>query len=274
MKKFYVHPAFLLISIWLIFFNDCFLWYIIAVFVHEIGHYFVGKKLGYKIENFSLSPYGVSIDIEGQKIENKDEFFIAFAGPIFNLIIIFIVTAIWWIFPVVYNFTYEFVNINIIMLLFNLLPLYPMDGGRMFVSVFSNFTKRKIALRISIILNLVTSILIFILFIITCFISFNPTLILFPIFLILGCLDIGKECRYEKIDVFCKKFKNFSKVNIYVVSSHTKLRDIIMFQENNKNMLFMVQFDNGNLKLLNNQKLMYLALHNDYESEIELMFKK
>ncbi|MBQ8845140.1 MAG: hypothetical protein IJ008_03900 [Clostridia bacterium] len=245
-----------------------------AVLIHELGHYVVSKRLGYKIENFSLSPYGVSIDIEGQKIENKDEILISLAGPVFNLITIFFVTAIWWIFPIVFNFTYEFVNLNMIILLFNLLPLYPMDGGRVFVSIFSNFVKRKIALKFSIILNLITSIIFFILFIITCFISFNPTLILFPIFLILGCIDIGKECRYEKIDVFCKKFKNFSKANIYIVSSHTKLKDIISFQENNKNMLFMVQFDNGNLKLLNNKKLMYLALHNDYESEIELMFKK
>ena len=87
-QKFGINPAFFLIILWLIinFGFLSFLNYLLAILIHELGHYFVAKWLGYRLSKFSLSPYGVSLSYYGQELEERDDMLIALAGPFSNLI--------------------------------------------------------------------------------------------------------------------------------------------------------------------------------------------
>ena len=184
-RKFNVNPAFFIILIWLIFATDIIVAvsYFLVILIHELGHYYVAKYCGYKLSKFSLSPYGVSLSYYGQTLEQKDEIYIALAGPVVNLVVALITVAFWWMFPTFYLVSYNFVEVNLIIALTNLLPAFPLDGGRVVVSLFSNIVERRKALKITIIFNVVLSVMFFILFFVFCFINFNPSYLLFAVFL-------------------------------------------------------------------------------------------
>lgn len=105
--------------------------------IHEFGHLLAGLLLGMKPEKMEVMPYGVSISFQltpkdyNKKIKNGNQLelkkiLVALAGPITNVIMMVLVlhmnrdifsTLIVW-----YS--------NLLLILFNLLPIYPLDGGR------------------------------------------------------------------------------------------------------------------------------------------------
>ena len=112
--------------------------------IHELGHMLVGILLGFKISSIELMPFGVSIVFDvnyknyNKKIKNGNlinlkKLLIALAGPITNLIfvIIFIISDL-----NLFNIENEIiVYANILICLFNLIPIYPLDGGRIIKNV-------------------------------------------------------------------------------------------------------------------------------------------
>lgn len=275
-RKFNVNPAFFIILIWLIFATDIYVAvsYFLVIFIHELGHYYVAKYCGYKLSKFSLSPYGVSLSYYGQTLEQKDEIYIALAGPVVNLVVALITVAFWWIFPTFYLVSYNFVEVNLIIALTNLLPAFPLDGGRVFVSLFSNIVERRKALKITIIFNVVLSVMFFILFFVFCFINFNPSYLLFAVFLTMGVLDLNFLSKYEKINVFNKKMKNFSKPKIYVINENTKLKDILNKIEGNKTYLFVLMQENGKSTILSDEFILKLSLNFDVNQSLRDLINK
>ena len=275
-RKFNVNPAFFIILIWLIFATDIIVAvsYFLVILIHELGHYYVAKYCGYKLSKFSLSPYGVSLSYYGQTLEQKDEIYIALAGPVVNLVVALITVAFWWIFPTFYLVSYNFVEVNLIIALTNLLPAFPLDGGRIFVSLFSNIVERRKALKITIIFNVVLSVMFFILFFIFCFINFNPTYLLFAVFLTMGVLDLNFLSKYEKINVFNKKMKNFSKPKIYVINENVKLKDILNKIEGNKTYLFVLMQENGKSIILSDEFILKLSLNFDVNQSLRDLINK
>lgn len=275
-RKFNVNPAFFIILIWLIFATDIIVAvsYFLVILIHELGHYYVAKYCGYKLSKFSLSPYGVSLSYYGQTLEQKDEIYIALAGPVVNLAVALITVAFWWMFPTFYLVSYNFVEVNLIIALTNLLPAFPLDGGRVFVSLFSNIVERRKALKITIIFNVVLSVMFFILFFVFCFINFNPSYLLFAVFLTMGVLDLNFLSKYEKINVFNKKMKNFSKPKIYVINENTKLKDILNKIEGNKTYLFVLMQENGKSIILSDEFILKLSLNFDVNQRLRDLINK
>lgn len=275
-RKFNVNPAFFIILIWLIFATDIIVAvsYFLVILIHELGHYYVAKYCGYKLSKFSLSPYGVSLSYYGQTLEQKDEIYIALAGPVVNLAVALITVAFWWIFPTFYLVSYNFVEVNLIIALTNLLPAFPLDGGRVFVSLFSNIVERRKALKITKNFNVVLSVMFFILFFVFCFINFNPTYLLFAVFLTMGVLDLNFLSKYEKINVFNKKMKNFSKPKIYVINENTKLKDILNKIEGNKTYLFVLMQENGKSTILSDEFILKLSLNFDVNQRLRDLINK
>ena len=85
--------------------------------IHEIGHIVTGLVFRMKPEKLEVMPFGLAISFYFN--ENKiKELFVTLAGPITSLVVAILCT------------NQEMAYSNILILLFNLLPLYPLDGGR------------------------------------------------------------------------------------------------------------------------------------------------
>lgn len=258
--KFSFDPISLVVWIWLfvVLGYQSGLAYLFAIVFHEGGHYLVAKKLGYKLDKFSISAYGVSLSYFDQNINRKDELEIALAGPLVNLIFALLTVAFWWIYPATYFFTEAFVKISVILALTNLLPCYPLDGGRMFVDISSSFLSEKLAKKITVIFNVFLSILFMIMFLFLCFQNFNPTFFLFSFFLIFGALDLTKTSKYEKINIFQKQTKNFSKIEFLYVTADTTLQKMLDKMSSSKTVVFCLVLENG--KVINLSEKFVLKL--------------
>ena len=269
-SKFGVNPAFFLILLWLIFNSGVmiFLSYLFAILLHELGHYFMAKTLGYRLSKFSLSPYGVSLSYYGEELEERDDIFIALSGPITNIVCTLLCLALWWIFPVSYTLLSSFVEVSLVIALFNLLPAYPLDGGRVFVSICAKFMERKKAIKLTMIFNILFAFFFFLIFIVLCFIDFNPTYLLFAVFLVLGLLDLNFLSKYEKISAFNKSFKSFSKPRIYVVDENVTIKDMLRRVRKNRTCLFVLIKENGKSVILSDKLMLNISLKVDINSKI------
>lgn len=119
-----------------------------AIF-HELGHLLAGLLLGMKPDKMEIMPYGIAISFRltpkdynkkikhGNLLELK-KIVVALAGPLTNVIMIIvflhmgidIVTSL----MVIYS--------NLLLILFNLLPIYPLDGGRVIKGILHIFLGR------------------------------------------------------------------------------------------------------------------------------------
>lgn len=260
LKKIPIHPSFLLLFLWFVFFKNIlsFIIFFLVVCAHELGHYFVARKLGYRLNSFYIAPYGVNLNYKEKIFSYKDEILIALAGPIVNIFLSILCVALWWIFPQLYHNFHEFVFESMILALVNLLPCYPLDGGRIFVGILSNNMPRKKAIKIVYSLNYIFSCILFLLFIVTAFINFNPTLCLCSSFLLLGVIDSKFESKYQPSILLKKDVKNFTRPYFVVVDVNTPLNILLKHIEANRLTIFVVSYDNKTLFIDEKQVKEYL----------------
>lgn len=115
----------------------------IFAFCHEMGHLLFGLLLGLKPKSLKIMPMGLSIEFQvskeeyNKKIEKATKFqvnkiWIAIAGPLTNFLIILITGIIKQKIPNIYQ---EVVYANVLIGIFNLLPIYPLDGARIIKAI-------------------------------------------------------------------------------------------------------------------------------------------
>ena len=114
--------------------------------LHEIGHLIVGLFLGLKPQEIKIMPLGLSIAFKvnyqdyNHKIRKANKLAvkkigIALAGPIMNLIIILILILFSENLLIAQLPVEEMIYANVLIFIFNLFPIYPLDGGRVLKEV-------------------------------------------------------------------------------------------------------------------------------------------
>ena len=104
---------------------------LILIIFHEFGHYFISTLFNWNIKKINIYPFGGIISYE--EIIDKpliEEFFITIAGPINQIIIYFIFYFLHNKYLISDNYFNIIKNYHICMLIFNLLPIIPLDGSK------------------------------------------------------------------------------------------------------------------------------------------------
>lgn len=278
MKKFGIHPLFLALGIVFILIGLGFIFfvYLLVVILHELAHSYVAKKLGYKINKIFLLPFGAGLTLNQNFIEEKDEIIVALTGPLLNFFLAFVFVALWWIEPTIYNYTQEFVFANFVTGLINLLPCYPLDGGRIFVSMLSKTVNRKKSLKICFLFNYIITFLFLILFLINISNNINFTFIIMAIFIFLGTFNSSFNGKYELINIpFVHKSspnKQIFNVNIIAIKSEIELYKLAKLIKKNKFNLIYIIF-NKKIKLINENILEKLFLSFPLTTKINNIYK-
>lgn len=171
--------------------------------LHEFGHLLAGLLLGMKPEKMEIKPYGVSISFKltprdyNQKIKNGNvleikKMIVAFAGPLTNLLIIIILLQC--------NFKIFsqliMIYANILLILFNLLPIYPLDGGRILQDILHILFGKQKAEKCSNIISFITIIILTIISSIAIYYAQN--IAIFFIILFLWGLYIRQDLIYRR----------------------------------------------------------------------------
>lgn len=121
---------------------NIYLMFLFFVLIHEMCHLIVGLIIGGKPEKIYITPFGVSLEIYsyGKKSHlNKILFYLS--GPLINFILGFI-----FIYLKKYiKIDDEIIYTNFAICFFNLLPILPLDGGKILKEVFSIIFNLKIS---------------------------------------------------------------------------------------------------------------------------------
>lgn len=113
----------------------------ISVILHELGHAFVARRFNLPIEQITLFIFGGVAEMKKEPPNPKAEFLVAIAGPIVSVIIaigMYLLSAsgqqLGW--PIMITGVASYLAlINAVIVGFNLVPAFPLDGGRMFRAI-------------------------------------------------------------------------------------------------------------------------------------------
>lgn len=238
--KLTLHPLFFLVGIWYAFTGDLplFLMSCLVALEHECAHAFAAAKLGYSLNKIVLMPFGAVIDGDLRTLSAKDELTIALYGPLCNLITAGFFVALWWCFPVTYAYTDSACYASLAIALINLLPAYPLDGGRILrcflLRIFSKTSDQVRAERKAfVICSLITlcfSALFFIAFF--CLLrhgEHNLSLCMFGVFLLVGALS-KQGANYSRIDFSLGDgFLRGVEIKRVAVSANCPIKNVFKF---------------------------------------------
>ncbi len=151
----------------------------VCVLLHEYGHALAARRYGVKTQDIVLMPIGGVARLEKMPDKPMQEFVVAIAGPMVNVVIaILLILGIWLLtdpayielmanlvisaeegneiieetgiqIPQTLQFAINLAILNIVLVIFNMIPAFPMDGGRVFRALLSMKTGRPKATRIA-----------------------------------------------------------------------------------------------------------------------------
>lgn len=170
--------------------------FVLAVFfcvlLHELGHALMAARFSVKTRDITLLPIGGVARLEKMPEKPIQEFLVAVAGPAVNVVIVllllpFILLGKGW--PVAIdlevisqsNYLANVILVNASLLIFNLIPAFPMDGGRVLRSLLAMRLPREKATRIA-----ATTGQFFAVVFAIVGLYFNPFLILIAVFIFMG----------------------------------------------------------------------------------------
>ena len=127
-----IHPLFLLVGAAQCFLGTLpsFLLAVVSALLHELAHAYAAASYGYRLNKIVLMPFGAMLDGEFSDLSAKYEIILSLAGPLCNFACAALFLALWWCFPSAYPYTESAFYASLSLGLCNLLPAYPLDGGR------------------------------------------------------------------------------------------------------------------------------------------------
>src|SRR4051812_10357831 len=137
-----------------------------CVVLHELGHALAARHYGIATRDITLYPIGGVARLERMSEKPWEEFWIAVAGPAVNVVIagllfsfLMFSSAIDQVIPLPplgLDFLGHLMLINVVLVLFNLVPAFPMDGGRVLRAMLAlrlgHLKATQIAVRVGMIL--------------------------------------------------------------------------------------------------------------------------
>lgn len=209
--KIEIHWTFYLLTVWIILseylnggsidrilFNFQFIVAVmICVLLHELGHAWAAKKFGIKTTKMVLLPIGGISSINKTIESPKAEFLITIAGPLVNVIIAIV---LFFTIPVndfvsynlgeyfsalndfsVRTFLFFLFIVNVALVIFNMIPAFPLDGGRILRATLDLSLDRVRATSVTATIGHIIALIFFL-----AGLLFNPLLVFLSLFLFIG----------------------------------------------------------------------------------------
>ncbi|WP_394233097.1 M50 family metallopeptidase [Niallia oryzisoli] len=233
--------------------------FLFIVIMHELGHAFAASFFSWRIKRISLLPFGgvAEVDEHGNR-PLKEEALVTLAGPLQHLWMIGLAFILYQFSFIPTHFYTLFVDFNIMVLLFNLLPIWPLDGGKLVYLWRSQQESFPAAHQKTIIISAVSLLLFFMLLL---FIQpFNLNLWIVIGFLSFSLFYEWKQRRYVFVRFLLERYygnkMEFKTLkNIYVHEEESVIRVLEQFQRGCKHLIIIEKEDAETEQLDENELL-------------------
>lgn len=299
--KIIVHWTFFFLILWIVFdelkrggttesvlFNIAF---VLAVFLcvvlHELGHALTAKHFGISTKKITLLPIGGMASLDRLPESPKQELLVVLAGPLVNIaiaLLLFFVIPVHELFRLSFtetfetlmsfnlkNFLFYLFIVNLGLVLFNIIPAFPMDGGRILRALLAIKMDRVKATQIASSIGQIMAVVFLLIGLL-----YNPVLIFIALFIFLGAYGENQMVHHlallkghtveeamminittfkpdDSIDLVVNKIISGSENNFIVVENH-KIQGLLYHKDiidnSNKNVL-VKNIMNVNFKTVN-----------------------
>lgn len=233
--------------------------FLIIVLIHELGHAVAASYLSWRIKRISLLPFGgvAEMDEHGNR-PIKEEAIVILAGPlqhVWMMGLTFLLFQISWVPLELYQ---KFIEFNIMVLIFNLLPIWPLDGGKLIYLWRSLKESFPLAHRRTMAISAV-SLLLFTL-IVLALQPFNLNMWVIIAFLSFSLYFEWKQSRYVFVRFLLERYYG-KKIDfqvlkqIHVSEDESILRVLQKFQRGYKHLIIIEKDDNESAQLDENEIL-------------------
>jgi len=202
-----------------------------SILLHELGHAFTAKRLHIPIERIHLFLFGGMAELRHRPIEPKDELSVAISGPIvsllFALICYYASNSLEYVQPESFLVLRNIALMNALLGGFNLIPIFPLDGGRALRALLWLYQKRyRKASRFTYIIGKQIIAILFIVALLSYFLYNSQVTIwlgLFSIYMIYTVMSGRKELVYipELNDLILEVEENASPLTIVEILDST-----------------------------------------------------
>ncbi len=227
----------------------------IMAFIHEGVHTLVCWLLSYRDGTINMRPYGYFLqNYEVDFASYKDEVLIYTSGPISNIIL-----GIFFCLMGSDELYRELCTINFTLGFINLLPFFPLDGGKIFTSFLTRKYSYKKVYKTMLFISIIFSFLLNLFNLFTLFfkdekgdVHYNLSLCIFAVFISLWCLEEIERTNYIILGDIVKKqsvFNKKKKIENFFISVHIdmNLLEMVKLIERKKYTVFLVLDDSMNL---------------------------
>ncbi|MDF3040318.1 MAG: peptidase [Thermomicrobiales bacterium] len=183
-----------------------------CVLLHEFGHAFMARQHGVRVHDVSLSAVGGVARMEQLPAEPRAEMLIAMAGPAANFALVVALAPVVLLIgvasgfssledyaltvfdPSVAGLTTTLLYANVLIIVFNLLPAFPMDGGRVFRAGLTTVFGRETGTRVAVLVGEAFAIL---LLLFSIFVAQSVILVLLSLFVMIVAYGEDRAVRVE-----------------------------------------------------------------------------
>src|SRR5690625_902439 len=229
-SKFQFHPT-LIFFIFISFLTGTFVQLFILLGIvlwHELGHFFTAKFFRWRIDRVVLWAFGgvMKTDEQGTR-PLKEEIIVTLFGPLQHLFIYIVTVFLGYVELAPTTFISDLHKYNLIVLLFNLLPIYPLDGGKLVLYMLGFYLPYRKSYRMILTFSIlaITLLVIFQLF----YLPFTFTAVLLLLFLLVEAIKARRNEFYTFMRFLLQRFylqKYTLSIERIEASKETKLIDI------------------------------------------------
>ncbi|MFC4022647.1 site-2 protease family protein [Oceanobacillus longus] len=241
----HIHPVlyiFIVISFITGTFLELFIIFFLVLF-HELGHYTAAKVFKWRIKNIVLWVFGGVMDTDehGNK-PMKEEVLVTIAGPFQHLIIYFFcfLAEAFQIFPL--SVLELILYYNTILFIFNLIPIWPLDGGKLLLLLTSAYFPFKKSYHFTILFSMVTIVIVLIIQLL--FFPFTLSSFFIWIFLFMENRTDWKQRFYVFMRFLLRRYDGESSINgvvpLHVASESSFLEVFSQFRREKKHPIYII----------------------------------
>ncbi|WP_156291193.1 site-2 protease family protein [Oceanobacillus salinisoli] len=275
--KIHIHPI-LLIFIFISFITGTFLELAIIltiVFIHELGHYVMARHFKWRINGIMLWVFGGVLDTdEHGNRPIKEEALVTIAGPFQHVIIHLLLFFLSFLTFIPSSMIETAIHYNSVILLFNLLPIWPLDGGKLLLLMLSKFLPYKKA-HYSVIISSVLLSISFLILQIAVY-SFTLSTMLIMIFLLMENRREWKQRYYVFMRFLLHRYEgasHASKIQPIRVSSDSTIMDVFsQFRRGRKHSIYITNSDRQRMVIDENDCLYSFFYKKQYNQPIGEVF--